>query len=110
MFALQVVPVSLSLSAQAEMDKSHVFITPLNYFQWNSKMVIHFRSKFLYRVSMGTETEPNSVVEKSKYFNRLDEAFRMLFLSILRDIIFVDVICNFGMYSLVYFLLYFIVP
>jgi hypothetical protein len=24
---------------------------------------------------MGTEVEPNLVVEKSKYFNRLDEAF-----------------------------------
>ena len=37
---------------------------------------------------MGTETEPNSTVEKSKYFNRLDEAFGMLYLSTSRYILF----------------------
>ena len=37
---------------------------------------------------MGTETEPNSAVEKSKYFNRLDEEFRMLCLSFSRNILF----------------------
>ena len=37
---------------------------------------------------MGTETEPNSAVEKSKYFNILDEAFGMLCLSISRYILF----------------------
>ena len=46
------------------------------------------KSKILYRVTMGTETEPNSVVEKSKYINRLDDAFKMLYLSILRDLLF----------------------
>ena len=50
--------------------------------------VSQLRSKVLYRVTMGTENEPNSVVEKSKYLNRLDEAFEMLCLSIFRDIIF----------------------
>ena len=37
---------------------------------------------------MGTEVEPNSVVEKSKYFKRIDEAFGMLCLKILRDLLF----------------------
>ena len=37
---------------------------------------------------MGTETEPNSVVDKLKYFNRLDEAFGMLCLGIWIDLIF----------------------
>ena len=37
---------------------------------------------------MGTKVEPNSVVEKSKFFNRLDEAFGMLCLNILRDLLF----------------------
>ena len=37
---------------------------------------------------MGTETEPKSAVEKLKYFNRLDEAFGMLFLGIWIDLIF----------------------
>ena len=37
---------------------------------------------------MGTKNELNADVEKYKYFNRLDEAFRILFLSISRDILF----------------------
>ena len=32
--------------------------------------------------------EPNSVVEKAKYFNRLDEAYGLLFLSISRELLF----------------------
>ena len=46
------------------------------------------RSKGLYRVTMGIEMELNSVVEKAKYFNRLDESFGMLCLSTSRDILF----------------------
>ena len=75
------------------MEQTHVLLTPFNYFELKAKMVIQLRLKGLYIVTMGTENEPNSVVEKSKYFNRLDEAFRMLFLSILRDILLhVDII------------------
>ena len=46
------------------------------------------KSKILYRVTMGTETEPNSVVEKLKYFNMLDEAFGIICLRILRYLLF----------------------
>ena len=31
---------------------------------------------------MNTEAKPNSTIEKSKYFNRMDEAFSLLLLSI----------------------------
>ena len=51
-------------------------------------MVIQLRAKGLYRVTMGTEVEPNSVVDKAKYFNRLDEAYGLLCLSISREILF----------------------
>ena len=51
-------------------------------------MVIQLRSKGLYRVTMGTEVDPNFVVEKSKYFNRIDEAFWLVFLSISRELLF----------------------
>ena len=37
---------------------------------------------------MGTENEPNSAVEKVKYFNRLDEAFGMLYLGTSRELLF----------------------
>ena len=42
----------------------------------------------LYKVTMGTWVEPNSTIEKLKYFNRLDEDFGMLCLKILREILF----------------------
>ena len=45
------------------------------------------RSKGLFRVTMGTEVEPNYPVEKSKFFNRLDEAFGIFCLNILRDLL-----------------------
>ena len=77
------------------MEQTHVLLTSLNYFECKAKMVINMSSKGLYRVTMGTEVEPNSVVEKSKYFNRLDKAFGMLCLNILRDLLFhVDSLSN----------------
>ena len=48
-------------------------VTPFNFFDWKEEMVIQLRAKGLYRVTMGTEVEPKSVVEKVKYFNRLDD-------------------------------------
>ena len=70
------------------MEQTHVLLTPFNHFEWKAEMVIQLRSKGLYKVTMGTETEPNSAVDKSKYFNRLDEAFGMLCLSNSRDLLF----------------------
>ena len=64
------------------MDKTLVFMTPFNYFEWKDEMVIQLRSKVLYRVTMGTETKPNSAVEKLKYLNRLNEEFEMFCLNI----------------------------
>ena len=37
---------------------------------------------------MGTKVKPNSTVEKSKFFNKIDEAFGMLCLNISRDFLF----------------------
>ena len=51
-------------------------------------MVIQLISIGLYRVTMGIENDPNSDVEKSKFFNIMDEAFGMLGLNISRDLMF----------------------
>ena len=51
-------------------------------------MVIQLRAKGLFRVTMGTQVEPNSVVEKAKFFNKLDEAYGLLCLSISREFLF----------------------
>jgi hypothetical protein len=50
-------------------------LTPYNFFAWKEKMIVHLRSRGLYRLTMDTETEPTSSIEKSKYLNRMDEAF-----------------------------------
>ena len=71
------------------MEEIHILLTPFNLFDWKEEMVIQLRSNGLYRVTMGTEVEPNSVVEKAKYFNRLDEAYHgLLCLSISRELLF----------------------
>ena len=61
---------------------------PYNYYEWKVKIEILLRSKGLYRVSMDLENEPNVVVEKAKWHNRVDEAYGLLCLSIYPDIIF----------------------
>ena len=68
--------------AQEEMEATHIFLTPLKLFDWKVEMVNQLRAKGIYRVTMGTEVEPNSAVEKENYFNRLDEAYGLLCLSI----------------------------
>jgi hypothetical protein len=50
-------------------------LTPYNLFAWKEKMIMHLRGRGLYRLTMNTETEPTSSIEKSKYLNRMDEAF-----------------------------------
>jgi hypothetical protein len=50
-------------------------LTPYNLFSWKEKMIVHLRRRGLYRLTMNTETEPMSTIEKYKYLNRMDEAF-----------------------------------
>ena len=63
-------------------------LTPLKLFDWKEYMVIQLRAKGIYRVTIGTEVEPNSAVEKAKYFNKLDEAFGLFYLRISRELLF----------------------
>ena len=63
-------------------------LTPFKYHEWESKIGILLGSKGLYRVSLALENEPNVVVEKVKWHNRLDEAYGLLCLSISPDLLF----------------------
>ena len=45
-------------------------------------MEIQLRAKGLYRVKMDTEIEPNHVVGKARYWNKMDEYFGFLCLTI----------------------------
>ena len=69
------------------MEQTHVLFTPFNYFKWKEEMVIQLRSKCMYKVTMETEVEPNSTIEKSKFFYGIDEVFGIICLGILRELI-----------------------
>jgi hypothetical protein len=77
---------------QEEMDHlSHptkFVLNPFNYFKWKTEISLLLQSKGIYRVTMGTEKEPTIAVEKIKYFNKLDEAIGLIFLSISIDLLF----------------------
>ena len=63
-------------------------LTPFNYHQWKEDTEIQLHAKGLYRVTMDTEIEPNHVVDKAIYSNKLDEAFGFLCLSIYKYLLF----------------------
>jgi hypothetical protein len=63
-------------------------LTTYNYFAWKEKIAIHLRSRGLYRLTMNTDTEPTSAIEKSKYLNRMDEALGTICSLISPDLLF----------------------
>ena len=67
---------------------SSIILTPFNYHKWKPKISILLHSTGLYIVTLALENEPNIVIEKAKWDNRLDEAYGLLFLSISTDILF----------------------
>jgi hypothetical protein len=58
--------------------RKEFILTPYNFFAWKEKMIMHLRSRGLYRLTMYAEVEPTSTLEKSKYLNRMDEAFKTI--------------------------------
>ena len=70
------------------MASSMDLLTPFNYHQWKGGMEIQLRAKRLYIVTIDTEIDPNHVVDKERYWNKMDEDFGFVFLSISKDIHF----------------------
>ena len=69
-------------------SSSDIILNPFNLFEWKAKIGILLCSKGLYIFFVALENEPNYVVEKSKWHNRLDEAYGLLCLSIQHDLLF----------------------
>jgi hypothetical protein len=57
-------------------------------------MIVHLRGKGLYRLTMDTEIEPTSAIEKSKYLNRMDEAFGTICSLISLELLFHKYFCK----------------
>jgi hypothetical protein len=74
-------------NGKMEFQKEFI-LTPYNYFAWKEKIAIHLRSRGLYRLTMNTDTEPTSAIEKSKYLNRMDEALGTICSLISPDLLF----------------------
>jgi hypothetical protein len=51
-----------------------IILTLYNYFEWNLKATFQLKRKGLYNLMMATETKPTSVLEKTRWVNRKDEA------------------------------------
>ena len=69
-------------------SSSAIILTSFKYHEWKEKISILLHSRGLYRVTLALENEPNAVIEKAKWNNRLDEAYGFLCLSISPDILF----------------------
>ena len=63
-------------------------LTPFSYHQWKEDIEKQLRSKRLFRLTMDTKAEPIHYVNKKKYWNRLDESYECLCLSISQDLLF----------------------
>jgi hypothetical protein len=74
-------------NGKMEFQKEFI-LTPYNYFAWKEKIAIHLQSRGLYRLTMNTDTEPTSAIEKSKYLNRMDEALVTICSLISPDLLF----------------------
>ena len=70
------------------MASSIELLTPFNYHQWKGDMEIQLRARGLYRVTMDIEEEPNHVVDKAIFWNKMDETYNFLCLSISKDVLF----------------------
>ena len=70
------------------MASSVDILTPYNFHSWKGDMEIQLHSRGLYRVTMDTEPELGSTIDKSRFLNKKDEAFGFLCLSISQDLLF----------------------
>ena len=63
-------------------------LTPFNFHSWKGDMEIQMHSRGLYRVTMDTEDDPGTAINKSRFLNKKDEAFGFSCLSISQDLLF----------------------
>ena len=69
-------------------SSSAIILSSFKYHEWKAKISILLSSRGLYRVTLALENEPNAMIEKAKWHNRLDEAYGLLCLFISTDLLF----------------------
>jgi hypothetical protein len=69
----------LKIEDNEKMEFPKEFILTLyNLFVWKENMIMHLPRRGLYRLTMNTKAKPTSSIEKSKYLNRMNEAFKTI--------------------------------
>jgi hypothetical protein len=59
-----------------------ILLTPHNYLEWKTKILILLRSRGLYQITMAMEVESDSIDEKNDILNRQDMAIGSIDMSI----------------------------
>jgi hypothetical protein len=55
-----------------------ILLTPHNYLEWKTKILLMLRCMGLYQITMEMEVEPNSIDEKNYFLNRKDMAIECI--------------------------------
>ena len=63
-------------------------LNPFNYLKWRVDILISLHKKGLYMMILSREIEPQQYIEKSKFINRLDEAFCFMCIHISKEMLF----------------------
>jgi hypothetical protein len=66
--------IRLKIAGKMEFPKEFI-LTSYNFFAWKENMIVHLQSRGIYRLTMNTDTELTSAIEKYKYLKRMDESF-----------------------------------
>ena len=67
-------------------DPCDIIFASSNYFLWKSRMEDVLRSRGLFRITSGKETEPTDDEKKIKWENRCDEVCGLIGMSISTDL------------------------
>jgi hypothetical protein len=71
-----------------------VILRPYNYFDWKPKATFQLKRNRLYNLTVATEIEPTSAVEKMRWVNHKDEAIGLLLELISTDLWFQVAACK----------------
>jgi hypothetical protein len=66
-----------------------MILIPYTYFEWKLKVLLLRRKRFC-QITMETKEKPNSTIDKAIFFNIVDEAFELFWLSIYKKLLHIE--------------------
>jgi hypothetical protein len=89
---LQVLKIEEHRKMESMFYSSTILLTPHNYLEWKTKIMLHIRCRGLYQITMAMKVELDSTDEKTNFLNRQDMAIGFIFFSISPKIL--DQVCD----------------